>query len=275
MFTNVPGVPAAPPPTGLVASAVRPDILRWQSGLAWIPERCGTAYQLVPWCDTPQAGFVPEHPGAAYYRPVGLRIADQCSTLNGPVDYDRIKRVAEAQTPFAIARELWAGTIAATDTYPIGVANTTTTNAYLASGDASTVGGSAATMTVGFGRLEQAALEATHGQPVMIHVPVLLLPQIATLYLIRDAAGQLVTHAGNTVIADAGYPGTGPAGQTVGATAWIYATPPVSVLTTDLEIYENDAWTVDRDVNTRTVWATRLFAATFDPCVHLATEITI
>ena len=275
MFTNVPGVPAAPPSTGLVASAVRPDIPRWESGLAWIPERCGTAYQLVPWCESPVTGFMPQHPGAAYYRPVGLRVADQCSTLNGPVDYTRIRRVAEAQTPFAIARELWTGTLSVTDSYPIGIAGTTMTNAHLASTDAITVGVSAASITVGFGRLEQAALEATHGQPVMIHIPVLLLPAVANAHVVRDNNGQLVTHAGNAVIADGGYPGTGPAGQAVGATAWMYATPPVSVLTTDLEVYDNDAWTVDRDVNTRTVCATLLFAATFYPYVHLATEITI
>jgi hypothetical protein len=85
----------------------------------------------------------------------------------------------------------------------------------------------------------------------------------------------LYTLAGNVVVADPGYPGTGPAGQAVGATAWAYATSPVQVLLSPLSPITDDSVVVDRAVNTRTVWAARVFAATWDPCVHLATEITI
>ncbi len=275
LFTNVPGVPAAPPATGLIGSAIRPDLARWESGLAWIPERCATTYQLLPWCIAPVGTYTHPHPGAAYYRPVGLRFADECTTLNGPVDYARITRTAEAQTPFAIARELWTGATSLTDPYIIPKTGATATNDYLASPAATIVGTGGASMAVAFGRLEQAALEASQGMPVMIHVPVRVLPQITSLYLIREPGPTLITWAGNTVVADAGYPGTGPAGQAVAATAWMYATTPVAVLTSPLVVDENDAWQVNRDTNTRTVWANRVFAATFDPCVHLATEITI
>jgi len=275
VFTNVPGVPAAPLSAGLVASAVRPDIPRWESGLAWIPERCASTYHLVPWCDVPTVSYDHPRPGAAYHRPVGLRIADECSTLNGPVDYDRVKRVAEAQTPFAVARELWDGAMTTADPYPLPLTGGSNTNAHLDSADATIVGTGGATPLIGLGALEQAALEASHGQQVFIHVPPLLLPQFADSGYLRPVGDMLVTLAGNVVVADAGYPGTGPAAQAVGATAWIYATSPVAVLMTPLDVEENDAWNVDRDVNTRTVWATRLFAATFDPCVHLASEITI
>lgn len=270
MFSNVQGVAAAPPASGLVASAVRPTVERWETGLAWVPERCGTAYQLVPICDEPAIGYVPPRPGSAYYQPVGLRIADECSTLGGPVDLDRVRRVAEAQSPFAIARELWDGALTKVDTYLVG--GVTTSNAYLASADAETVGAAAASARVGIGRLEQAALETSHGQPVYLHVPVLLLPQLDGY--VRPIGQQLVTLAGNTIVADGGYPGTGPTGQAAGATVWTYATSPVSVLTSSWDI-EDDPSSVDHTVNTRTVWAARLFAATFDPCVHLATEITL
>jgi hypothetical protein len=260
---------------GLVAAAVRPDPepARWEQGLAWIPERCATDYELVPWCGDPAGGYTPPRPGAAYYRPVALRIADQCSTLNGPVDYERVRRVADAQAPWIIARELWDGAGSAADPYTLPSGGSPVSNAYLASTDAQIVGGSATTAHPGLGRLEQAAMEATHGQPVMIHVPLVILPELS--FALRVVNNTLYSHAGNVIVADAGYPGTGPNGQTAGATVWMYATPPVSVLMSPWDLAENDTWQVDRATNTRTVWATRLFAATFDPCALFATEITV
>lgn len=271
MFTTIPGVAAAPPTRGLVASAVRPMFTRWEQGLAWVPERCASTYQLVPWCAEPAEGYVSPRADAVYYRPVGLRVADECSTLGGPVDVDRVRRVAEAQTSYAIARELWLGTLTQADPHEVDGADAT--NAYLAFEDAEVVGASAADHGVGVGRLEQAAMEATHGQQVMIHVPVILLPQLADT--VSPEGNKLITRAGNILVGDAGYPGTGPEGQAPGATVWIYATPPVVVLTSPWVIDVDDASTVDRATNTRTVWASRVFAATFDPCVHFATEITL
>lgn len=276
MFATVAGVPAAPPTYGLVASAVRPDpaaLPRWEQGLAWTPERCATAYQLAPWCAEPvtQDYDIPRA-GSAYYRPVDLRIADECSTLGGPVDEERVRRVADAQTPFAVARELWTGAATVADPHPLDD-GTEASNAHLASPAADVVGIGGADPLVGFGRLEQAALEATHGQPVMLHVPVMLLGRLADVF--RPVGQQLITHAGNVLVADPGYPGTGPAGQAVAATAWMYATPPVTVLLSPWQLDLDEHSRVDRATNTRTTWASRVFAATFDPCAHLATEITI
>lgn len=271
MFTPVAGTPAAPPVSGLVASAGPPPTLdRWESGLAWIPERCATTYQLVPWCDEPVVEYDIPRAGAAYYRPVPLRVADQCSTMGGPADIERIRRVADAQAPFAIARELWDGELTQLDPFTVG--GQEVFNAYLASPDAEEVGTSAAEARVAIGRLEQAALESTHGQPVMLHVPILVLPQLHGY--VQRVGQTLITLAGNVLVADGGYPGTGPAGEPAGATVWAYATPPVQVLTSPLVVIEGDD-AVDPQTNTRTVWASRIFAATFDPCVHLATEITL
>lgn len=273
MFTPVPGVPAAPPVlSGLVASAGPPPIIdRWETGLAWVPERCGTDYQLVPLCDAPVGAYTAPRPGSAYYQPVGLRIADECSTMGGPVDIERVRRVAEAQTPFAIARELWDGAGSQADPYDVG-ASSGLTNAYLASADAEDVGGSAAEARVAVGRLEQAALETTHGQQVWLHLPITVLPQLHGY--VRPVGQQLITLAGNVVVADGGYPGTGPNEEPAGATVWGYATSPVQVLMSPLDLIE-DPDAVDHATNTRRVWASRVFAATYDPCVHLAAEITL
>lgn len=278
-FAYVPGVPAAPPTSGLVAAAVRPDTStpaweHWELGLSWTPERCGTSYQLAPYCQEPPDGYEAPRAGAAFYRPVEHRHADECSTLGGPVDLERVRRVADAQGPFVIARELWTGEASTADPFDGQAGSGPDVNAHLASSDADIIGGSATDPLTGFGRLEQAALEASHGQQVYLHVPVMLLPRLRDVVMAR-VGSQLLTTAGNVLVADGGYPGTGPAGQAVGATAWAYATSPVQVLTSPWDIDPDEQSRVDRTTNTRTTWASRVFAALFDPCVHLATEITL
>lgn len=274
MFTTHPGLPAAPPTTGLVASAPpQPnDGVRWEDGIAWVPERCGADYQLLSWCssDEPEAYSEPRA-GGAYYRPPGARVADACSTLNGTFDDERLRRIAEAEAPFIIARELWDGTRGQEDSYEIR--GETLSNAYLASADATVVGAGGATLLKALARLEQAAMEATRGQHVMIHLPI-----IATAGLVeyvRRINALLLTRQDNLVVVDAGYPGTGPAGQAVGSTAWAYATPIVQVRRSDIQIISDPRMIVDRANNTITAWAEFVFAATFDPCAHFATEITL
>ncbi len=272
MFTPTAGVPAAPPALGLVAAAARPTLDRWEQGLAWVPERCGTSYQLVPLCADPTDYEAPR-PGAAYYQPVGVRLADECTTLGGPLDEERVRRIAEAQTPFAVARELWTGEGSAGEPYLIPGDNQPRINAALATDAADTIGTGPASARVAIGRLEQAAVEAAHGQQVYLHVPIAVLPQLDG-YLTRR--GQvLYTLADNVVVADAGYPGTGPEGETAGATVWAYATAPVQVLISPLSAIAIDRDTVTARTNTRTAWAERLIAATFDPCLHFATEIEL
>lgn len=271
MFANVPGVPAAPPATGLVASAVPPPpgIVGWEQGFSWIPERCGASYRLAPWCEEPDGEFTPGSPGGAYYRPVSLEVAESCSTLNGRFDRERFSRTVEAVAPYAVARELWEGELTQDDEYD--VRGEPRTNAYLASPAADIVGTAAAPL-VAFGRLEQEAMQASGGQAVMIHTPVMLLPRLGDAF--RHVGQTLITHAGNVLVADAGYTGTGPAGQAVGATTWMYATAPVVVLMSSVAI-DDDPSSVDHATNTRTVWGRRVIAAAFDDCVHLAAEITI
>jgi hypothetical protein len=274
VFEPVRGVLAAPPTTGLVVSADRPPDTgeRWEQGLSWIPERCGSTYQLVPWCTVanPDAYVSPRYAGT-YYRPVGVRFADACSTLGGALDTERLRRIAEATTPFVIARELWDGAMGQADSW--AVSGVTYTNARLADTSATIVTGSATTLQGRLAALEQAAVEASRGQRIMIHLPTIGTGDLAQ-YVRREGPNTL-TRQDNLVVVDAGYPGTGPAGQAVGATAWAYATSMVQVRMSPLEIITDPAQTVDRATNTLTAWAERVFAATFDPCVHFAVQITL
>jgi hypothetical protein len=272
MFATVTATRAAPPTTGLVASAppAADDGARWESGLAWVPERCGIGYQLVPWCsDTDPAVHQPTTTGAAYYRPVGARFAVSCSTLGGGVDPERVRRMVEATSPFVVARELWDGALGQTE--PFTIRGEIHVNARLADPSAEIVGTGGAELLFALGRLEQAAVEASMGQRVMLHLPVRLTSRLGDFA--RRVGADLLTRSDNLVVADAGYPGTGPTGQAVGATAWAYASTLAVVRQSRIEVVDDPAATVDRAVNTATVWAERMFAATFDPCVHFATQI--
>ena len=272
MFATVTALRAAPPTTGLVASAppALDDGARWESGLAWVPERCGIGWQLVPWCsNTDPAVHQPDTAGAAYCRPVGARFAVACSTLGGGVDSERVRRVVEATSPFVVARELWDGALGQTE--PFTIRGETYRNARLADPSAEIVGTGGADLLPALGRLEQAAVEASMGQRVMLHLPVRLAARLGEFT--RRVGADLLTRSDNLVIADAGYPGTGPTGQAVGATAWAYATTVAVVRQSRIDLIDDPAATVDRAVNTVTVWASRVFAATFDPCVHFTTQI--
>ena len=260
---------------GLVASAERPPddpSVRWEAGFGWVPERCGYDYQLLPWCDTsdPDPYPAPSH-AVAYYRPPGVRFESECSTLGGELDTEALRRIAEATTPFVVARELWLGELGATDSWQLG--GTTYTNPALATADAVTVTTSATSFAGKLAALEYAAADANKGQQIMIHLPIMLSGPLAQY--VDKVGNSLITRSGNIVVLDAGYPGTGPAGQAVGANAWAYATSKVQVRLSPLQIISDPRQTTNRATNTVTAWAERVFAATFDPCVHFAISIAV
>lgn len=268
------GVLASPPTTGLVASVppVADEDAHWQSGIAWVPERCGADYQLLSWCSTDDPDDYPEpRAGGAYYRPVGARVADQCSTLGGALDEERLRRIAEATAPFVVARELWDGAKGQDDSWT--AQGVTYTNAYLASADAVVVGSGGSALLKALAALEQEAMEAARGQHVMLHLPIIATAGLAEY--VRRVGSRLLTRQDNIVVVDAGYPGTGPAAQAVGATAWAYATPIVQVRRSPFQLVTAPGQVVDRATNTITAWAEFVFAAYFDPCAHFATEITL
>lgn len=240
--------------------------------MSWIPESSGSGYQLVPWCTVSNpASYTPARYSGTYYRPPGVRFAQQCTTLGGELDTEKLRRVAEATTPFVIARELWDGALGQTDSWVLyGV---TYTNQRLADPTAVTVTTTSTALRDKLAALEHAAVTANRGQNIMIHLPVLASGSL--LDYVRRVGPYLLTNQDNRVVIDAGYPGTGPNGEAVGATAWAYATSLVQVRVSPLEMITDPGQTVDRATNTVTAWAERVFAATFDPAVHYTIQITV
>lgn len=267
MFEPVQPVPAQRPSGGLVASALTPtDESRWQDGIAWRPERCFTAAGFDP-CGTDFEEDPPgaANPGVVYYRPVAFRITDECGTI-GRFDPTRARRQAEAATSFMVARELQTGALSQANPYATpesgGVANVV--NARLASPDA-TVEPGVWSSDNGVSRLEELARREGLGQDVFVHIPVSVLPLVETV-----TEGRLLkTKTGATIVADPGYGNVGPDGTPAVGGVWAYATGPVQVRLGEIVTYED----IDHRRNVRYARAERLFAATFDPCIHYALVI--
>jgi hypothetical protein len=255
------GAPAKAQLTGSLLAAALPggSSARWENGVSWRPERCFTAAGFAP-CD-PTPGIPPYEPvGPQQTYPLGFRVRDVCTTLGGELDAERVRRQVEAATSFHVARELWTGVLSTAnpvDTY---------VNPFLAD-DPTVVATTASGVLARLGALEQAAMEDAYGQQVFLHVPAHVVLPIANEL---ERRGELLyTPLGNVVVADAGYPGSGPADT---GTEWAYSTGPVTVHLSPVEVMSDPAQTIDRSINRQEIWGMRLFAAAYDPCTIFAID---
>jgi hypothetical protein len=267
IFTEV-QAPTAPPTqaVNLLASAERPEAGRWMDGIAFHSESC-PEYQGFNPCaeqdELPETGSTGNH----YILPVGYRVVNRCSTLQVRFEEDRARRQAEAIASFVVAEELWTGAFSKLEPFD-APGGTGLVNPHLASPDATSLTATSDVMTA-VAELEYAAREASRGGPVFIHGPGRILGRVAQNF--RRVGNELRTYTDAVVVPDAGYPGTGPNGA---GEDWLYATGPVVARLGPVTVDPGPASQIDRRTNTRTVLADRMFAVTFDPCVHFAIQVT-
>lgn len=252
---------AAPSVSLLSSSRLITDGARWENGLAWRPEYCITAQGFSP-CGDVVGKPVDPAVGVQYYIPPAYRVRDFCTTLGGLLDEDRVRRQAEAIASFEVAQELWTGALTVAN--PDIINGAPHTNLRLASTDATIVVGTG-TLAERLGQLEESARRVALGQQVFLHVPIHMITPIANL--LTRLGQTLYTALGSVVVADAGYPGTGPAGT---GTTWMYATGPVQTRLSTVNVEFQPSETINRKTNRQEIWADRQFAATFDPCIHMA-----
>lgn len=229
MFEPVAPVQAAPPTTGLVASAITPsDPGRWQSGMAWRSERCPTAAGFDPCSNSFESPVGSDGDDLIYYRPVAFRVTDLCSTRTRDYDEQRVRRQALAVTSWMAARELEQGTITRANLYisPDTAGDPLANNAYLAqAAGGQIVSGGPYTPLAGLGVLEEAVRDGQLGMDPMIHVAPRLVPLLE--FALERNGSQLRTKTGAIVVADAGYTGAGPftAGSAEVQTVTVTGTP--------------------------------------------------
>lgn len=261
------------PQFGLVASALNPPPGEtpdtWARGFTWQPETCG-GYSVISQCSDTELDVPGQGPGNPTYEPWAVVVSDSCSTMSGADGMpDRVRRQLIARESHAIARELWDGALTQAD--DLG-------NPWLTEPDTADrpvtvlAGGAAVKPAVAQGLIEEALGDCLHGARGMLHVP----RAAAGMFAVQEKVGtSFYTRAGNLLVADAGYPGTNPDGETPASessTRWVAATGLVTVRRhPEITILPGDDATggVRTSDNRRLYTAERLVAATYDPCCRL------
>lgn len=202
--------------------------------------------------------------------PVRLGAAVKCSTFGSPTDSavweDKARRQLDLTRYSQLATTLWTG-------------GAVPANHHLASGDATVLneGGladpTAVPLVTAIAMLEDAFGDCSWGSQQLIHAERKVTPYLSTLSLVQTSPGspRLWTFNGSLVIADRGYPGTGPndaaapAGQT-----WLYSTGVLSGRLGEVRIPETDLGEqIDARTNNRWVRAEQVAAINW-LCCHLA-----
>lgn len=282
LFTPVNATPARAATAATLLTSARPPTdpdARWELGMAWRPEICVQISAYDYCADTGSTLPADDVNALVYYRPILLRVDFVCSTLYlRPADTDRARRQLDAATGAQLAAELWTGAVTHANpfTAPTG---TQTENASFSRGFAGTLptvvspSGGFTSSIEAVGALTQAARTALNGQQCYLHIP----DTLAQLdpYNWRRVGDLLYTEQDDIVVVDAGYPGTGPAGDSTTGVAWMYATGPVTVRLGDIDVVDDDRVILNRQTNRLEAWAHRPVAATFDPCVLYAAAVKI
>lgn len=197
---------------------------------------------------------------------------------------------AEAETAWAIARELWTG-----ETVNSVVVN----NPALQLPYPGPVGGPAgvfpaanilaglADPVVAMGNLIQAYEDATHKGGAMIHVPAIAIPYLLAEKVIGQQGDVYIGPMGTIVVPGPGYPTTGPTGPktaiassgTLAAanTAWMFITGPVEWDVTPIVIRPEDKAMrfYDNRTNLWRVWAERQAIYRFDPSAVFVQAVNV
>lgn len=278
-----------PPRVSLLASAEEVnDNTRWQAGITFEPVGCGfSGGQFVGCADseTPSSltvksvggeGGAPSVP-VVEYEPYTLWASDQCSpaTFQSRDFVDRATARYLATESAFMANEFWDGNVAQGASFP---------NFYLANGDATDVGsGDVFPVEIGLPVLQNAVgMSGFYFGRYMIHAPRDVASAWYKAGLVRREGALLLDAFDNIVVADGGYPGSGPNGESrTATTAWVYATDPVQVrrdgqirlLPSREETMGGSA--LDRDTNLVEWRVERLVAAYTANCLHLAVQVDL
>lgn len=303
-FDVVATPPLVPPRVGLIAAVAgspfdivgdtepimvaRPDgttvteQARWTNGFHYLPEACDSGFVIDP-CATTNKTIAP-NPAWVEFDPYGIWAGSRCSAMGWThADYEgRATRLLAAVESHRIAHELWTGDLAFASGWP---------NAYLASPEAVVLSSGAMTPSNALACLEQALADCSQGQRGMIHCT----PAAGTAFselgnTIRNVSGQILTFMDTIIVPDAGYTGSGPAGQpAVGGSQWVYATGMVTVRRSSVTVLPDSleaavgaarnrvmAQATLREQNTVEFRAERLAAATWNhACCHVAVEVNV
>lgn len=267
--------PARPPVYGIIAAGevVDDPAVRLAAGTKWAPESCGNGggRTTAELCGGGALDELPANPGIVESDPFLVWGGDTCSTFGFAArDWNgRARRALEAVESYQLAEELWTGSL--------GLAQRS-----LADGAADTMTTSGTDVADGIACLEAGLGELGKGRRGILHLTTKVLALAVAAQVLQRQGNIWTTPMGHLVIADAGYPGTGPNGEPADGTQWGYATSwlrirrgPVDVVPGDVSDARRMAEALDRGVNTVVVYAERLVTWEWDECVHVAAEFDV
>ena len=281
------GPQLTPPRISLLSAAdIVPtgDDERWYAGFEYRPDGCGEG-NIFPICPEPDpissAAPVKEicrGTDVVSFAPYVIYGSDTCSTWGHEVqDYvGRARRRLRASESFWLEHILWGGP-AFTLAYPTIAALNNPIIANPASTVVTPVGGLDPVRALA--AIDDALGDCQRGNRSMIHMRPGLLTRLATNGSVRREGNVWLTAMDNIVVPGRGYEGTGPTGQVVAATEWMYATSMVQVRRGPEVVLpsEDDDWmkeAVRRSTNDVEVIVERVAHAAFDPqCCLLAAEV--
>lgn len=281
-MATVPAPPLRPPRYSLVVAARQvvdgPDVRPFDAfGLKWTPAACANEIGPGPEvCDlTAQedaygSSISPDVSGDCdeqTFEPIPLWAGYRVSAFGDEeTNAQRVRDRLAATESYQLAKELWAGAVAAASTPDLA-------NAYFTKASAATVLTGPAGLTEAVGVLDAELGDCLYGARGMVHVTPKALAMLAAEGVARLDGSLWVTPMGNVVVADAGYPGTGPSGEgTVAGNEWVFATGLVDVRLGPITERQLPG-SFHRRTNTFELRAERLGAATFDPCCLLALQL--
>lgn len=244
---------------------------RWEAGFRFQPENVSGEAVIGPCSDASMSAG--ENLPIVSVVPFAVIAGDTCHSFGWSAhDYvGRSTRLLQASESKQIAHEFWTGTIAQSDGLP---------NLYLARTGTHMVNAAAATPANALACLEQGLGDCGTGAAGMIHCTRdTASAWSAALLLQRDPQTGLVTTInGTVVVADAGYPGTSPAGAARSdGHVWAYATSNyVEVRRGAIAVIPGTfSEAMTRDSNKIEWRAERMAAASIDGACVMAAEINL
>lgn len=275
------GPQLTPPRVSLISSAdlapiPEADNGHWQSGFIAETDGCDgvKTFRVCPSDaaikDTTGGG------GAISYKPYVLYATDKCSTYGSETRdfFGRAQRKLLAGESAALEAILWGGYAAEANLNPFladgAGAYATATNTGVP--DTLTITATPTEPKKVLAILEQAMSDCSSARG-MIHMRPQVIHSLVENGIIRREGNVWLSPLDNIVVPGRGYPGTGPAGQVVGATEWIYGHPGIVQIRRGpvVRLGEGDlASQVNRGWNDREVIVERIAHVALDPtcCVY-------
>jgi hypothetical protein len=242
---------------------------RWRQGYAMEGPSCGLTYTGDPCDHLSRATFSPLVQSVVG-QPFIIGAGVSCSSFGSPKALGPWHAAADRMLDLCrwrgIAHELWTGTQAAASGWP---------NRYLADGDGYVLGTDLSPLAA-VAAIEDAFGACKCGAGRVIHVPTRLVPYLDELGIVHAQGARLFTALGTLVVADDGYPGTGPVGEPPldPGVLWVYATSTIGVRIDSEVLHPEPDWEAAlraRD-NTIEVRSEQLVMASW-LCCHYAVNV--